>query len=114
MLADLKPALRWGLPIAFPGPSLRCRFGGRADAGVVPFAVGGLEGWRPAEEGARFADTEGEGDEREGATPLVWMPGGIGRFIFVVVGTGPGGAATTVGAIDGASCRQGQERRETQ
>ena len=59
--------------------------------------AGGLEGWRTAE-GARFADMEGDGEERDGATPLVWMPGGMGRLTLVA--TGAAGAAATVGAIE--------------
>jgi hypothetical protein len=77
---------------------LRCRLSVRADVGVVPLAVGGLEGWPPAEGGARLAGMEGDGDERDRVVPLVWMPGGIGRLILVetvvVVGV-----ATAVGAI---------------
>jgi hypothetical protein len=57
-----------------------------------------LEGWPPAEGGARLAGMEGDGDERDRMVPLVWMPGGIGRLILVetvvVVGV-----ATAVGAI---------------
>ena len=108
MLADLRPALLWPLPNTCPETSLRCRLGGRADAGAVPFAVGGFEGWRVAEGGARLADMEGDGDERDVVTPLVWMPGGMGRLILVAVGAA--GVATAVGAIDGwASCRRGQQ-----
>jgi hypothetical protein len=97
MLADLRPALLWPRPIPCPEASLRCLLSVRADVGVVPLAVGGLEGWPTAEEGARLADMEGEGEERDRAAPLVWMPGGIGRFILVE--TAPVGVATTVGAI---------------
>jgi hypothetical protein len=98
MLADRRPALLCPLPNTCPETSLRCRLGGRADAGVAPLAVGGLDGWRPpAEEGARLADMEGDGDERERGTPFVWIPGGMGRLILV--GAETGGAATTVGAI---------------
>jgi hypothetical protein len=108
MLADLRPALLWPLPNTCPEVSLRCRLGWRADAGAVPFAVGGFEGWRAAEEGARLADMEGDGDEREAVTPLVWMPGGMGRLILVGgAGAGAAGAATPVGAMDRASCRRG-------
>jgi len=109
MLADLRPALLWPLPSACPEPSLRCRLGGRADAGVAPFAVGGLEGWRLADGGARFADMEGDGDERDAVTPLVWIPGGIGRFILVEVGAA--GAATAVGAIDDEPAAAGGQQR---
>ena len=49
---------------------------------------------------------EGDGDEREAVTPLVWMPGGMGRLILVA-GAGAAGAATTVGAMERASCRRG-------
>ncbi len=65
--------------------------------GVGPLAVGGLEGWRAAEGGARLAEMEGDGDDREDVTPLVWMPGGMGRLILV--GAEAAGAAATVGAI---------------
>jgi len=110
MLADLRPALLWPLPSTCPGPSLRCRFGGRTGVGAGPFVVGGLEGWRGAAEGvARFADMDGDGDEREVMTPLVWMPGGMGRLSLV--GAGATGAATTVGAIAGASCCPGAAMR---
>ena len=97
MLADLRPALLWPRPNPCPEPSLRCRLSVRADVGVVPLAVGGLEGWPPAEGGARLAGMEGEGDERARGVPLVWMPGGIGRLILVE--TVAVGVATAVGAI---------------
>jgi len=38
------------------------------------------------------------------ATPLVWMPGGTGRFILPAIGAG-GGAATMVGAMIYVCCR---------
>lgn len=100
MLADLRPALLWPRPspCPCPEPSLRCRLSVRADVGVVPLAVGGLEDWPPAEGGARLAGIEGDGDERDRAVPLVWIPGGIGRLILVVTVVVVG-VATAVGAI---------------
>lgn len=65
---------------------------------MAPFAVGGLDGGRVADGGARLADMEGEGDERGAVMLLVWMPGGTGRLILVEAGAA--GAATAVGAID--------------
>lgn len=108
MLADRRPALLWPLPNTCPEGSRRDRLGGRGAVGVGPFAVGGLDGWRTAD-GARLADIEGEGDERDdAATPLVCMPGGTGRLILVATGAGPAGAAAaTVGAMDRVSCRPG-------
>jgi hypothetical protein len=96
MLADLSPALLWPRPNTCPEVSLRCRLSDRADVGVFPPAVGGLEGW-PAAEGARLTGMEGDGDERERVTPLVWMPGGIGRLILVE--TVAAGEVTAEGAI---------------
>jgi hypothetical protein len=68
---------------------------------LVPFVVGGLEGWRTTD-GARFADIEGEGDERDEATPLVCIPGGGGRLILDA--TDADGVAVT-GAMFGRCCR---------
>lgn len=96
-LADLRPALLWPLPSICAEASRRARFGGRADDGVVPLVVGGIEGWRTAE-GARLADMDGDGEERDVITaPFVCMPGGMGRFALVATDTAE--AAATVGAI---------------
>jgi hypothetical protein len=35
--------------------------------------------------GGFFADMEGEGDEFDEAMPLVWMPGGTGRFTLTAL-----------------------------
>lgn len=71
MLADRNPALLCPLPRGGPGPgSRRILIVGRVAPGVVPPADGGFEGWRTAD-GARFAAMDGDGDERDGATPLV-------------------------------------------
>lgn len=123
MLADLRPALRCPLPNTGtgpdtePNPSLRWRFWGRAVAGVgvAPLAiVGGLEGWRgialAAGTEARLADMEGDGDKRALVMPLVWIPGGIGRLIFVAAGVA--GDATAVGAIQsGPAAAEGSSGR---
>jgi len=100
MLADRNPTPLCPLPRGGPGPgSRRILIVGRVAPGVVPPAEGGFEGWRTVD-GARFAAMDGDGDERDGATPLVWMPGGMGRLTFVAAGELTGGAAAvTVGAM---------------
>lgn len=102
MLADRRPALLWPLPNVSADISLRTRLGGRPDAGAVPFAAGGIDGWRTTE-GARLAEMDGDGEERDGATPLVWIPGGMGRLILVA--TGAADAMPTAGAMVGVGCR---------
>lgn len=113
MLPDRNPAVLGPLDKATPGPSLRGRLGGRADTGVAPFAVVcGFDGGRVAEGGARFADMEGEGDDRDATAPFVCMPGGIGRL--TLVGPGTTGEATTVGAIETAPASERQQILEAQ
>jgi hypothetical protein len=58
-LADLTPKV-------LPPPLLVAEFGGIFDA----------------EFGSLPADIEGEGDEVEELMPFVWIPGGIGLFVF--------------------------------
>jgi hypothetical protein len=58
-LADLTPEV-------LPTPLLVAEFGGIFDA----------------EFGSLPADIEGEGDEVEELMPFVWIPGGIGLFVF--------------------------------
>ena len=84
ILADLRPALLCPLPSAWDGPSLLARFAGLFD---TPFAVGGLDGCRTPF-GGRFVDIDGDGDDFEDTTPLVWMPGGAGRLILDATGGG--------------------------
>jgi len=75
---------------------------------AIPFAVGGLEGGRGvAEVGARLADMDGDGDERDTVTPLVWMPGGMGRLIFVGAGDAVAAMTLAVGAMLGKATGRG-------
>lgn len=113
MLAERRPALLWPLPSGCPDRSLRGLLGGRADAGAVPLAVGGLEGWRTAE-GARLADMDGEGEEREAAMPFVWIPGGIGRLILGgAMGAADDTATGPAGAIGAGELPPGAALRES-
>lgn len=76
--------------------------------GATTFAVGGLEGGRGvAEVGARLADMDGDGDERGTVTPLVWIPGGMGRLIFVGTGDAVAVMALAVGAMMATGPRRG-------
>jgi hypothetical protein len=105
VLADLRPALLWALINVCPGTSRRARLAGRADPGVVAlFADGGWDDWRKAGGGARFTDIEGEGDERDGVTPLVWILGGTGRLGFVAPGVAA--AAPAFGSVAQIGSRQ--------
>lgn len=73
------------------------RFGGRATVTVPPFVEAEL-GACLALLGGFFADMEGEGEDEEGA-PFVWMPAGIGRFVFEWVGMTGGGMGVVLGAM---------------
>lgn len=54
---------------------------GRLGAAFAPLAFAEF-GVCLAADGGRFEERDGDGDDLEELTPLVWMPGGTGRFIF--------------------------------
>ena len=66
--------------------------------GVAPFVAADAGSWPLALDGGFFAERDGDGDDREAMTPLVWMPGGTGRLAFAGM-TGGGTAVTETGAM---------------
>jgi hypothetical protein len=68
---------------------------GRTVDAVMARSLAELGGCFALEGGLEDA-MDGEGDAASEAAPLVWMPGGTGRFILV--GTGGGGTAVAVTA----------------
>jgi hypothetical protein len=66
-----------------PGVSRRIRFADRAPEllGPTPLLVAEFGGYLAAE-GSLLADIEGDGEELDELIPLVFIPGGTGRFIL--------------------------------
>lgn len=93
--AERKPALFRELRPSCTDGSRR-GFCGRATWVPAPLGVWPALAADFAPFGAFFADIEGDGDGdgRAAPAPLVWMPGGIGRFAFPA-GTAAGAAAAT-------------------
>lgn len=73
------------------------RVGGRATVTVPPIVEAELRACL-ALLGGFFADMEGEGED-EGGAPFVWMPAGIGRFVFGWGGMMGGGMGVVLGAM---------------
>lgn len=85
------------------------RFGGRATVTVPPFVEAEF-GACLALLGGFFADMEGEGEDEDGA-PFVWMPAGIGRFVFGWGGMTGGGIGVVLGAMATGALLQQTARR---
>jgi len=99
MLADRSPALFLDpRPATCTEGSRRGRFGWRTATLPAEFAAVAEVGGCFALDGGRFADSEGDGDDLEELTPLVWMPGGTGLLAFVGM-VGGGTAVIVMGAM---------------
>ena len=113
--AERKPALLRELRPSCSDGSRRT-FCGRGPWLAVPLAVGAGLGVGFALLGAFFADIEGEGDGdgRAGPVPLVWIPGGIGRFAFPA-GTAAGAAVATgpIASVGKGFARTGVRDRQS-
>lgn len=84
MDAERRPALFLEcLPASCDAVSRRARLMGRTVDAVIARSLAECGGCF-ALEGGFFADIDGEGEDfEEDMTPLVWIPGGMGRLAFV-------------------------------
>lgn len=80
-LADRSPALFLEpRALSWADMSRRMRLGGRAEDALTPFVEAECGGGCFALDGGFFAERAGDGEALNDTTPLVCIPGGIGRL----------------------------------